>query len=239
VFRRRPSNRVLIGAAGGAVLVVVAVVLVIVLTRSSSSTNAAAKNPLPQAAQVQRLLGGIPQKANVLGNPSAPVTMVEYVDVQSPTSREFQTTSLPQLISRYVRSGKVKVEARPTGRLSTESVAGRFAVIAAGDQNKFFDLLQLFFLNQGRRNTGWLNTTLVIRAGASVPNLDGGAVIDSSRAGHPAAQASQFDADASLDRVRALPTIYVGKSSGKLGRVALKSSVDTRSVRNAIDAALR
>jgi protein-disulfide isomerase len=239
VFRRTPSKRVLFGAAGGAVLLVVAVVLAIVFTRSSSSNDASVKNPLPHAGRVQRLLGGIPQTGNVLGNPSAPVTLVEYLDVQSRASRKFETTSLPQLISRYVRSGKLKVVARPTARFSTESVAGRFAVIAAGDQNKFFNLLQLLFLNQGRRNSGWLNTALVMRAGASVPGLDAGAVIDSSRAGHPSSRASQFDAAASADHVRALPTILVGKTGGKLRKVALKSSVDTRSVRAAVDAALR
>jgi hypothetical protein len=238
VNRRRPSKRVLIGAGAGAVLLVVAVVLAIVLTHSSGSSNAFANNPLPQAGEVRRLLDGIPQHGNVLGNPAAAATMVEYVDVQSPACRQFATTSFPQLVSRYVRGGKLKVEARPTARFSTESVAGRVAVIAAGDQDRFFNLLQLFFLNQGKRNSGWLNTALVMRAGASVPGLNAGDVIDSSRAGHPFAQASRFDSQASADRVSGLPTILVGKTGGKLRKVELKSSEDTRSVRAAIDAAL-
>ena len=49
----------------------------------------------------------------MLGKASAPATMVEYIDLQCPVCREFETEVMPTIIDRYVRTGKLKVIARP------------------------------------------------------------------------------------------------------------------------------
>src|SRR5205823_14299963 len=79
---------------------------------TSSPLTGSLVNALPSAADVQKLLRGIPQSANVLGSPKAPVTMIEYIDLQCPACQQFETQAMPQLIPRYVRTGKVKVVAR-------------------------------------------------------------------------------------------------------------------------------
>jgi protein-disulfide isomerase len=231
----RPSRRTLIAAGVIAILVIVGVVLAVVFSSGSGGNSAA---PLSQGTQVEQLLGGIPQKANTLGADSAPVTLVEYVDLGSPQSRDFQTKAMPLVISRYVRPDKVRVELRPLGSISNESVAGRFALISAGDQDKMFDLAQVLFLKQGARNSGWLDTKLVMRAGASIPGLDAKQVVDQSRAGQPLQRAYGYDDQAHGDRVVAVPTVLVGLTGKKLKKVALKSATDTASVRKAIDSAL-
>lgn len=45
----------------------------------------------------------------VLGDPDAPVTIVEFSDFQCPYCRSFFNETLPQLISDYVDTGKVKI----------------------------------------------------------------------------------------------------------------------------------
>ena len=230
----RPSRRTVIAAGAVAVLVIVGVVLAVIFSSSSDSSA----TPLPQGAQNEQLFRGIPQKANVLGEANAPVTLVEYVDVQSPQSRDFQLKTVPAIITRYVRPGKVRVELRPLGSLSDESVAGRFALIAAGDQNKMFNVAQLLFLKQGVRNSNWLTADLMRRFGASIPGLDAEQVIDQSRAGEPLQRAYGYDDQAHADGVVAVPTVFVGSSGAKLKKVALKSAADTKSVTAAIDAAL-
>lgn len=45
----------------------------------------------------------------VLGDPNAPVTIVEFSDFQCPYCRSFFNETLPQLISDYVDTGKVKI----------------------------------------------------------------------------------------------------------------------------------
>ena len=116
----------LIGAGAAVVLIVVAIVLGFVLTggkSSSGSTPARGSlvNALPSAAEVNDNLKGIPQNGNVLGSPNAPVTLAEYIDLQCPACQQFETQAMPELIRRYVRTGKVKVEARPIAFIGPDS----------------------------------------------------------------------------------------------------------------------
>src|SRR5438034_2268770 len=141
--KRRASRRVLVAAAAIVVLAAIAVTRGVALSRGSSTTVA------PGSAGVQRLLRGIPQHGNVLGSRSAPVTLVEYIDLQCPYCQQFETQAMPGLIARYVRTGKVKIEARPIAFIGPDSQRGRLAAVAAGKQGKFFNLMQVLYLNQG------------------------------------------------------------------------------------------
>ncbi len=174
--RRQASPKVLIGAALAVALIVLAIVLGFVFTGGSSSSNTPARGSLagglPGAADAQRLFRGIPQHGNVLGSPKAPVTVVEYVDLQCPFCQEFETKAMPTLLSRYVRSGKVKIEARPIAFIGPDSERGRAGALAAGEQNRLFNYMQLLYLNQGTENTGWLDDAMATAAAASIPGLD-------------------------------------------------------------------
>ncbi len=128
--RRQASPEVLIAAAGVVALIVVAIVLGFLLTggnSSSSSTPArgSVTNALPGAAEAQRLFAGIPQNGNVLGSHNAPVTVVQYIDLQCPFCQEFEAQAMPKLLARYVRNGKVKIEARPIAFIGPDSERGR------------------------------------------------------------------------------------------------------------------
>src|SRR5437016_4300105 len=79
---RRASPKVIVGAV--VALVVLGGVVPATLALTGRSSSPAQVGPLPHAAAVQRLFAGIPQRGNVLGRPQAPVTLVEYVDLQCP-----------------------------------------------------------------------------------------------------------------------------------------------------------
>ena len=123
--------------------------------------------PLQGAAQVDSLLAGITQSRNRLGSPSAPVTMVEYVDLQCPICRDFEENYFPEIVERYVRSGKVQVESRPLAFIGSDSQNGQFGAIAAGDQDRMFHLMQILYQNQGPENSGWLSENMVESAAVS------------------------------------------------------------------------
>jgi protein-disulfide isomerase len=210
--RKQASPKVLL-AVLGAILLVGATIGVASALRGRSSSSPA---PLTGVADTRTLLDGIAQHGNVLGKPSAPVTLVEYADLQCPFCRDFGLQTEPALINRYVRTGRVKVVFRPLAFLGADSVRGRNAVIAAGLQNRLFDVVQLLYANQGGENTGWLDDRLVEAAARSVPALEVGRLVADTSSDAVARRAGAFDAQASLDGVRSTPTLLVGKSGGTL-----------------------
>jgi protein-disulfide isomerase len=235
--RRRASPRVLLAAGVVLVLVIAAVALGVVLTSSSGSSSATGAT-LPGASDVQTLLRGIPQHGNVLGKPSAPVTMVEYVDLQCPFCQEFETQAMPTLISRYVRPGKLKVELRPVAIRGDDSFRGQSATLAAGMENKMFNFAQLLYVNQGIENTGWLDDNMVKSAASSIAGLDVGLFLKQVSSSTVAEQVKTVDAQASADGLDRTPTILVGKTGTKLRAVTLTSASDLGAVAAAVDAAL-
>jgi protein-disulfide isomerase len=236
--RRQASPRIVIAVAAVLALVVVGIVLGVVLTSGSGSSSASAA-ALPGAVDVQTLLRGIPQHGGVLGRPSAPVTMVEYVDLQCPFCQEFETQAMPTLLSRYVRTGKLKVEARPIAIRGSDSLRGQSAAIAAGTQDKLFNFMQLLYDNQGVENTGWLDANMVKSAAVSIPGLDVGRFLEQVNSSSVAEQVKTVDAQATADAVDRTPTILVGKTGSKPHAVTLTSATDPGAVAAAVDAALR
>jgi protein-disulfide isomerase len=232
--RRQASPKVLIGAAVALGLIILAIVLGFVLTGGSSSENTSARgslaNALPGAAETQRLFQGIPQHGNVLGSPNAPVTVVEYVDLQCPFCQEFETQAMPKLLSRYVRKGKVKIEARPIAAIGPDSERGRAGAVAAAEQNRMFNYMQLLYLNQGTENTGWLDDAMANAAAASIPGLDVDAWSSARGSSAVTDQETQFDNGVDADNVTETPTVLVGRTGGKLRKASVSlSNIDSLS----------
>ncbi|HSC49994.1 MAG TPA: thioredoxin domain-containing protein [Gaiellaceae bacterium] len=202
-----------------AVLVAIAAIVAIVIVVSGgngSSSSSTSGTALPDAATIQKQFAGIPQQGNVLGKASAPATLVEYVDLQCPVCREFETTVMPTLMSRYVRTGKLKVIARPVAIIGPDSERGRRAMIAAFAQNRGFNFSQLLYFNQGPENGGWLDDSMVADAAASIPGVDVKQLQDAVNSKSVADQTTQFDQQAQADQLAGTPTILVGKTGGRL-----------------------
>jgi protein-disulfide isomerase len=235
---RRASPRVLIAVAVAAVLLVGIGVGIGLLLNGSSTTSAGTTEGLPQAADVRKLFDGIPQRGTALGSASAPVTMVEYVDLQCPFCQQFATLALPEVIERYVRSGRLRLELRAIDTLGADSHRGQLALVAAGQQNKLFELAHLLYLNQRTENSGWLSDALVASAAASIDGLDVSRFNADLGSTRVANEAGTFYGLAQRDRVSETPTVLVGKTGGTLTAVTLRSSSDATPVTGAVDALL-
>src|SRR5947209_14394470 len=133
--------------------------------------SSASPNALQGAADVAKLFKGIPQAGLVLGDPTAPVTLIEYVDLQCPLCQQFETTELPQLVEKFVRPGKLKIELQPWSILDRtpdvhDSLRGQKATIAAAAQNRAFNFAEVLYDNQGPEDTGWLNDAMISKIAA-------------------------------------------------------------------------
>jgi protein-disulfide isomerase len=241
---RQASPRVLIGAGAVAVLIAVAVVLVIVFTGGGSSTpkgipaTGSIAGGLPGSPEVDRYFKDIPQSGLTLGSPSAKVTLIEYIDLQCPFCRQFDTDVLPNIVDKYVRSGKVKVAARVAAFLGPDSVSARRAMIAAGKQGRAFNFAEVLYFNQGTENTGWLNEDMIASAAASIPGLKVGQLLSDREDPSVTAAARAFDAAMKRDKVKRTPTLFVVRDGSTPAEVPLKSATDQPSVVAALDIAL-
>jgi protein-disulfide isomerase len=158
-------------AAFAAVAVIVAL---IVISQSGGNGGSSPPADVTGAAQVDTELKGIPQSGQVLGDSGAPVTVVEYGDPQCSSCKFFSENVAPDLISSEVRPGKVKYEFRPFLIIGPDSKPAMRAALAAGEQNRLWQFLQLFYLNQGGENSGYVTDSFLtgLAKAAGVPNID-------------------------------------------------------------------
>jgi protein-disulfide isomerase len=245
---RQASPRVLAAAGGAVVLIAVAVVLAVVLTGGGSSSKIPQGVPnigsptsdvaLPGARDVDTLFKGAAEKQLTLGANSAPVTMVEYIDLQCPFCQQFETQVMPAIVNSYVKTGKVKVDTRIVAFIGPDSRRGRKAAIAAGLQDKAYPLMELLYYNQGTENTGWLSDNMIATAAASIRGMNVPKLLKDMGTSVADKQASAFDSQMTTDKVQSTPTIFVGKSGTKGKVVAMTSATDKQSLVDAIETAL-
>jgi protein-disulfide isomerase len=212
---RRASPAVLIGALAVIVLVV-AIAGVVLATRGGSSSTSTTPTKLADASTIEQQFAGIPQSGNVLGKATAPATLVEYIDLQCPICRQFETDVMPSIIDRYVRTGKLKVIARPVVVIGPDSETGRKGMIAAFKQNRGFNFAQLLYFNQGAENAGWLDNSMVADAAASIPGVKVKALQTAATSKAVADEAATYDSQARADALAGTPTLVLGKTGGKL-----------------------
>jgi protein-disulfide isomerase len=237
---RRRRLRTLLAVLGAAALLVVVAIVV-----SSGGSNGAKTRPgaaqkatgtIPGQKESGEMLAGIPQSGIHLGNPNAPVRLVEFADLQCPFCRDYTLQTLPQLVQDYVRSGKVRMEFRDLAFLGKDSVtAGRHAA-GAGQQNKLWNFIDVLYYNQGEENTGYVTPSFL-------HTIDKAAGVDSAKADAFAASAASLvpikQANAMGDqlRVQSTPTVFVGKRGGALQQVEA-GPTDVAAFKQAIDGVL-
>lgn len=117
------------------------------------------------------LLRGIPQRLNELGSPQAPVTMVEFADLQCAFCRDFALQTLPTIIDGYVRPGKVKLDFAVIAFIGPDSETALRAPYAPGLQGRLWNFVDLLYRNQGAENSGWVTDALLRSIGERDPRI--------------------------------------------------------------------
>lgn len=199
---------------------------------SSASPTVAAVGPLPSAAAVQQAFRRTPQDGLALGKPDAPVTLVEFGDVQCPFCAQWAVDTLPGLIDEYVRAGKLRIEMRPLVFIGPNSEQGARAVIAAGLQDKAWSAAELFYTNQGTENSGWITDEFIAAVARSIPGLDQEKMLADldSKAVSDELAASVKEGE----HVTATPTFLIGRTGGKLSGLGNRT-LAASNFRKAID----
>jgi protein-disulfide isomerase len=124
--------------------------------------------------EVSALLAGIPQHGIVLGQPTAPVTLQYFGDLQCPVCKAFTLTALPSITRQWVRSGQLRVEYHSLETATREPEvfeAQQVAALAAGDQNRMWNFLEIFYHEQQEEDTGYVTESYIQGIARQVPGL--------------------------------------------------------------------
>jgi len=92
-----------------------------------------------------------------LGNPNAPVTIVEWGDYQCPFCERFFTQVEPKILEEYVTTGKARLAFRDFAFLGQESLWSANAARCANEQGKFWEFHDFLYGHQGGENQGAFN----------------------------------------------------------------------------------
>jgi protein-disulfide isomerase len=207
----RSKNIVLIGVLLASATLA-AVLIVASVTGAKDEPSAAVHGSLETAT----LLNGVPQRGNVLGQPGAPLTIVEYADYQCPYCAQWALDTLPVLVDEYVRPGKVRIVFEGVAILGDDSVSALEATVAAGAQNKLWNMGELLFHNQGAENSGWVTDDLLRDLGDAVPGLDVDAMMDDRESAEVAEAMNASEVAAGAAGVTATPSFEIGKTGGEM-----------------------
>ena len=95
----------------------------------------------------------------VIGNPDAPITIIEFSDFQCPFCARFHIQTLPTIMEEYIEKGDVKLVFRdfPLQSIHPNAVPASVAAECANEQGKFKQMHDILFEKQSE----WSNLETV------------------------------------------------------------------------------
>jgi len=224
-------------AIGGGCVLLLCIVIVVILAlavsgpaigRTFSTINMELNTPMVNAPKSNQY----PQtRGNTMGDPNAPVKIIEYADFQCPYCQRYWQQTEKQIIQSYVVTGKVYYEYRSVGAfIGPESAAAAEAAYCAGDQGKFWEYHDALYSHWTGENIGDFAPDKLRQYSAAI-GLDAKAFDDCLIQGTHKTQVIKDASNAKSDGIRATPSFLI---NGQL----LEGAQPFDAFQKAIDAAL-
>jgi protein-disulfide isomerase len=207
---------------------------------ATSFVGARADEPAPPQAPARSatpLLSGIPQQGAALGRPDAPVTLVEFADLQCPYCAAWADAAFADIVRDYVRPGKARIVFGGLSFIGPDSERGLRFALAAGRQGKLWQTVHLIYASQGAENSGWMTDDFLREIGGSIQGLNAERALRESYSPPVDRQIASATASATRLGVRGTPSFAAGRTGAALQPVAV-TSLDANALRPAIDSLL-
>jgi protein-disulfide isomerase len=214
-------------------IVAVLAVLVAVLTSGSTSQLAPGK-PVPGARQTLALFAGIPQHGNTLGNPHAPLTLVEFGDLQCPSCALFAQNALPSIVARYVRPGRVLLVFRGLHFIGSDSLRAARMAYALGEQDHLWQFIDLMYRNQGLENSSYVTDTYLSAIAGAVGPVDVARALSERNSPTVQSQIGQAQALAQQLHLQSTPAFLLSRTGASPQRFS-PASLDPESFSGPLD----
>lgn len=108
----------------------------------------------------------------LLGNPFAPVTIVEFGDFQCKFCDRFTKETEPKINATYIQTGKVNMVFKNFVTHGPDSITAAMAAQCANDQGKFWNIYDTLYKNQGEENSGWARADNLKKFASQITGLD-------------------------------------------------------------------
>ncbi len=95
----------------------------------------------------------------VLGNPNAPITLVEFGDYQCHYCNVFFQSIEGDIIKNYVETGKVKIIFKDYNIIGPDSINASHGAHCATEQGLFWEYHDILYSNWTGENNGWASTS--------------------------------------------------------------------------------
>jgi protein-disulfide isomerase len=149
----------------GAVVAAVALVAVLVGIQAFGGDDDGGPSSIEGTAAVQQEFAEIPASGSTIGEADAPVTIVEYGDLSCPACKQASDSTVPEVVTKYVRTGKAKMEFRPIAFINESSERGALGAEAAAMQDAIWPFVTLLYENQAPESQPqWLTDDLMADA---------------------------------------------------------------------------
>ncbi len=96
------------------------------------------------------------------------MTIQEFGDLRCPVCREFDSTVIPDVLTKLVRTHKAKIMYTHWPILGDNSVYANRAAYAAEQQNKLWEYALVVYYNQGDENVNWFTKAFARAVAASI-----------------------------------------------------------------------
>jgi len=177
-------------------------------TGTGTTPATTSSTPVNGPAAIAAMFAGIPQHGDTLGKADAPVTMVVFEDPQCPYCAEWNLGTLPTVLTQFVRTGKIKLVYRGILIIGPNSAVGLRAIVGAGAQNKLWNMSEAVYANQGKENSGWITSNLVLALAADL-GLDGKQLVKDANAKATTRALEAAATEATNDKVQGTPSFEI------------------------------
>jgi protein-disulfide isomerase len=92
----------------------------------------------------------------IMGNPNAPITILEWGDYQCTFCYKFHQNSLDMIKEDFVKTGEVKIIFKDFPLNGLDSKLAAEATYCAQDQDKYWEYHDELYKNWGGERTGWI-----------------------------------------------------------------------------------
>jgi protein-disulfide isomerase len=108
----------------------------------------------------------------ILGNVSAPITIIDFSDFQCYLCNRFVKNTEPLINQTYIQTGKVALVFGHLPNRGLDSMDAALAAQCTNDQGKFWEFHNLLYSNQKPIDSGWVSKENLKNFASRIPGLD-------------------------------------------------------------------